>query len=110
MKTTLEPHQISWVYQHAHQHFAEECEKIELEIIRHEAFVATDPKYAAPGMHHRMQDRKEALERARDRLKTYRKVIEWCQGMVTLASETSAEQSAGAAVEAITGKKVKRKK
>jgi len=110
MKTTLEPHQISWVYQHGVQHFAEQCEKLEAEIIRHKHFIESDPKYASPHMHHRLQDRKEALERAEDSLQKYRRVIEWCMAMVALASETSAQESAVAAVEAITGKKVKRKK
>jgi hypothetical protein len=82
----IETKHIVWIFTEAGEHFEKEIERIEMEIMRHKAFLH-EPMVCISLVKKTRQDR---LSECEEYLKQYREIVNFCR----LAREQAAEKSA----------------
>jgi hypothetical protein len=88
----IEPHQLGWIFNAAHDHFAEKVAELETEFARHEAFGHLPTFYTTTLVG--AKNRAERCNEIVDWITRYTRILDFINAMRTACNERAAEASA----------------
>ena len=91
MKTDLPTHHYVWLFDAASEHFEAEITRLELEIIRHDAFRESPIAQARQGP---TQDRKARIKECYARIEEYRAILDFSRACAEKLKDKSAKEFA----------------